>query len=311
MPQQSILVIELFNVWGIDFMGHFPSSHGNLYILVAVDYVSKWVEAIASPTCKSSVVLGFLQNSIFPRFGIPRAIINDEGTHFLNRTMDALCAKYHIHHRIATPYHPQTSGQVEVSNRELKRILEKTVSSSRKDWSLKLTDALWAYRIAYKIPIGMSLFRLVNGKACHLPMELEHKAYWVIKHLNFDYQAAGEKRKLQLNELEEIRNDAYENAKIYKDKTKKFHDAHILRKEFQPGQKVLLFNSRLKLFPGKLKSHWNGPYRVVQVHLHGAMDIQNMQIGFVFKVNGHRLKLYKESPYDLAKDSITLKEPVI
>ncbi|CAN6687819.1 unnamed protein product [Malus baccata var. baccata] len=193
-----------------------------------------------------------------------------------------------------------TSGQVEVSNRELKRILEKT-----------LTDALWAYRTAYKTPIGMSPFRLVYGKACHLPMELEHKAYWAIKHLNFDYQAAGEKRKLQLNELEEIRNDAYENARIYKDKTKKFHDAHILRKEFQPGQKVLLFNSRLKLFAGKLKSRWNGPYLVVQVHLHGGVDIQNMQTGFVFKVNGHRLKLYKESPYDLAKDSITLKEPVI
>ncbi|XP_070677825.1 uncharacterized protein [Malus domestica] len=175
----------------------------------------------------------------------------------------------------------------------------------------RLIMSLNGWRTAYKTPIGMSPFCLVYVKACHLPMELEHKAYWAIKHLNFDDQAAGEKQKLQLNELEEIRNDAYENAKIYKDKTKKFHYAHILRKEFQPGQKVLLFNSRLKLFPRKLKSRWNGPYRVVQVYLHEAVDIQNMQTGFVFKVNGHRLKLYKESPYDLAKDSITLKEPII
>ncbi|GJW50245.1 reverse transcriptase domain-containing protein [Tanacetum coccineum] len=176
MPQNSIQVCEIFDVWGIDFMGPFPSSRGNKYILVAVDYLSKWVEAKALPTNDARVVCKFLK-SLFARFGAPRAIISDRGTHFCSDQFAKVMLKYGVTHCLSTAYHPQTSGQVEVSNRGLKRILERTVGENRASWSDKLDDALWAFRTAYKTPIGCTPYKLVYGKACHLPIELEHKAY--------------------------------------------------------------------------------------------------------------------------------------
>ncbi|GJW24451.1 reverse transcriptase domain-containing protein [Tanacetum coccineum] len=168
IPQNAIQVCEIFDVWGINFIGPFPSSRGNKYILVAVDYLSKWVEAKALPTNDARVVYG-------------------------------------VTHHLATAYHPQTSGQVEVSNRGLKRILERTVGENRVSWSDRLDDALWAFRTAFKTPIGCTPYKLMYGKSCHLPIELEHKAYWALKHANFDLKTAGDHRYYDIGKIQNQR----------------------------------------------------------------------------------------------------------
>src|ERR1044072_2053823 len=292
MPLNSIVEVEVFDCWGMDFMGPFPSSFSNEYILGAVEYVSRWVEAIATPKADGKTVIKFMRKNIFNRFGAPRVIISDGGSHFVNSQLAKALEHYGVRHKIASPYHPQTNGQAEVSNREIKKILEKTVSSSRKDCSQKLDDALWAYRTAYKSPIGLTPFQLIYGKAYHLPVELEHKAYWALKFLNFDLNFAGEHRKIQLHELEELRLQAYYSSKLYKEKVKKYHDNKIFKKTFRSGQQVLLFNSRMRLFPGKLKTKWSGPFVIKEVKPYGAIELEDPETRKTWVVNGQRLKPY-------------------
>ncbi|RVW62451.1 Retrovirus-related Pol polyprotein from transposon 17.6 [Vitis vinifera] len=262
MPLNPILIVDIFDVWGIDFMGPFPMSFGHSYILVGVDYVSKWVEAIPCRTNDHKVVLKFLKENIFSRFGVPKAIISDGGTHFCNKPFEALLAKYGVKHKVATPYHPQTSGQVELANREIKNILMKVVNTNRKDC-------------------------LPSSR------EIEFKAWWAIKKLNMDLTKAGLKRSLDLNELEELRNDAYLNSKIAKEKLKRWHDQLVTKKEFFKGQRVLLYDSKLHLFPGKLKSRWVGPFVIHQVHSHGVIELLNSNSAKTFKsmaiVSSHSL----------------------
>ncbi|GKE82644.1 reverse transcriptase domain-containing protein, partial [Tanacetum coccineum] len=243
---------------GIDFIGPLPSSRGNKYILVAVDYLSKWVKAKALPNKDTRVVMKFLK-SLLARFRTPRAIISDCGTHFCND--------------------------------QFAKVILKTIGENRASWSDKIDDALRAFHTAFKTPIGCTPYKLVYEKACHLPIKLEHKAYLALKHCNFDLKTAGDHRKVQMNELNELRDQAYENSLIYKEKTKKIHDSKVKSRVFNVGDRVLLFNSRLKIFSRKLKTRWIGPFTVAQVFPYGTIELSQTNRPN-FKVNGHRLKHY-------------------
>ncbi|RDX69700.1 Pro-Pol polyprotein, partial [Mucuna pruriens] len=229
MPQQPILFCKIFDVWDIDFMGPFPNSNGYSYILLVVDYVSRWVEAIATKTKDAKVVVDFLKFNIFYRFGVPKALISDQGSHFCNKAMSSL------------PLDKRPS-------RRKSRKHCKITNPSQKDWSRLLEDALWAYRTTYHTLLGMSPYRIV----------FEHRAYWEIKQCNLAYDQVEKQRKFQLQELDELHLEAYENS--------------------------------------RLCSKWDGPFVITDVFPYGVVELKDEHTNNTFQVNGHQIKLFREGP---------------
>jgi transposase InsO family protein len=198
-------------------MGPFPNSECCKYILVVVDYVSKWVEALPCRAFNAMHSKRMFHEVIFLRYGVPRIVVSDGGSHFIDRTFRKALSEVGVDHWIGTPCHPQMSGQAKTSNKQIKNILQKKVNQMGRSWRSKLSEALWAYRMAYKMLIGMTPYQLVYRKTCHLPVELEDKAFWDIKKWNMDLKAARTKRKIQIAELEEWREKVYHDANLYKE----------------------------------------------------------------------------------------------
>ncbi|GJQ90049.1 reverse transcriptase domain-containing protein [Tanacetum coccineum] len=223
-------------------------------------------------------------------------------TGHISSEMHKAMKRYEVVHRFSTAYHPQTNGQVKNTNRAIKCILKKTIKSNRKDWSYKLDDTLWAFRTAFKTLLRTTPFRIIYDKACHLPVKLEHKAYRAIKNCNLNHTKAGENRFLQINELDEMRLDAYETSISYKERTKRWLYKWIKAPtNYEKGDKVLLFNLRLRLVLGNLKSRWYRPFLVCMDMKNGAIELYD-EDGNKFIINKQRVKPYQKSVLDTNKD---------
>jgi transposase InsO family protein len=296
MPLNPILAQIPFEKWGIDFVGPIKPASRNgqkRYILVATEYVTKWAEAMPTKTDDAKTVAKFLYENIITRFGCPKELVSDRGTHFLNETIEHLTNKYLIKHRKSTPYHPRANGQTEKTNGILCRIITKTVQGSNTDWDARVYDALWAYRCAYKVSTKFTPFQLVYGQEAILPIEMELPTLRIAIDERLGDVESLEHRLAMLEKLDEIRAQAYLNNEAIQKHRKTYYDSKLTPKVLKPDDLVLLYDSRFQKFPGKFRMRWFGPYRVLKTYTNGSVELQDFGGRIhVTRYNGYRLKHY-------------------
>lgn len=289
-PLQPQIVLDPFEKWGIDFVGPIdPPSKEYHYILVCIDYVTKWAKAKSLPVAREEKDVDFLYKQILQRFGALREIVSNQGPQFMSTMMEDFMHRYKMAHRKSSPYHHQANGQVEVTNRELENIITKTVYFRKSDWSDKSDEAVWAYNTTWKTTTGFSPYELVYGKILVMPIEFELTTWDV----GIDLSKAMTSRISQLNRLDEMRIDALQHTELIQNQRKLWHDKHIVSRQFKKGDWALLFDSRFQEFKEKIHTRWLGPYQISQVYDNGAVQLVPIDgEKKMMLVNGHRLKLY-------------------
>jgi hypothetical protein len=293
------VTLQAFNKWVIDFVGPInpPAKRtGERYIITAVEYLTIWAEAVLVKYCSIETTAHFLFEQVVTRFGCPRILMSDQGTHYINNTIRVMLEEFEFHHQKSTPYHPHANGTVESFNKIQENALTKICNVNRDDWDLKVPAILWVYRTKCKKMTGQTPFKLVYGQEAVMPLEFLIPNLHIAAITQMTERGAVHERLNQLLSMEEDQILAGFHQQVQKERDKAWHDRHIKRNMFKEGDLVLLYDSKVLQHPGKMRMHWLGPYEVKTITNGGAVQLRDiMGTDLRGMVNGRWLKLYKDS----------------
>ena len=267
----------LFVQWGLDIMGPFPIAVRQLkFLVVGIDYFTKWVEAEASATITEKNVRSFVWRCIICRFGIPRVLISDNGRQFDNESFQDFCSQLGIKNHYSFPAHPQANGQVEVTNRSLLKIIKTQLEGVKGIWPEELPSILWAYRTTARTPTGETPFRLTYGSEAVIPTEVGITSYRVHNH---DENRNDEAMRLQLDLMDELRTTAEQRLARYQNHMAQYYNSRVRHRDFQVGDLVLrkVMGTARDPTQGKLGPNWEGPYRVTSWQRKGTYHLETLE----------------------------------
>ena len=296
MPLHISLPLVSFEKWGIDYVGpvHPNFSKGMVYIVVATEYLTKWAEAKAVKTDTAVRTATFMYKNIISRFGCLKILVSNRGSHFLNELFEEMTAKFRINHRKTTPYHPQINGQTECVNGILVSILRKTVLDSKRDWDVKLTTTLWAYKTTFRVTTRAILFSLVFGIETTLSIKFEVEVLRVAVSSRLPVKQSLKNRLTDLEELDERRRVAAQHIEATQRRRKIIFDKRHKKRALEPGMMVMVHDAHKLDFPGKFDALWLGPYIVKEVFPNNSLRLETLNgESFPWRTSGSRCKQFR------------------